>query len=225
MDLPDGRVMLPASRETSCVAPTQMQTLILWALVTRGGEAAQKDLLPVPDKKDREALVRLGLLQTRVGARRAQHLELTDHGWAWAADNMAAALPARSTAGIRVLADLLVRLGAFLTARDVALADFIRPAAAAPAPSPAPPDLSGQIRAAYLAATGGELNRQLRLAELRAALPAISRPELDAALQAIERAGGAGLLPLDDPTEIRPEDRAAALLVGGRPRHLLWLKR
>jgi hypothetical protein len=204
-----------------------MQTLIMWALVARGGEAAQKELVPPLSKPQREALVKLGLLHTRKGPRNAMQVELTDRGWGWLATNMTAPLSARSPSGTAVLAGMLARLAAFLAARDLALADFIRPAPPAPAPRAEQPEAAPaeRIRAAYLAATGGQVNRQLRLAELRPALADLGRDALDAALLGMEQAGHAGLLPFDDPTEIRAEDREAALLVGGRPRHLLWLDR
>jgi hypothetical protein len=154
-------------------------------------------------------------------------LELTDRGWAWAAANFAAPL-SRSTAGSVVLGRMLGRLGAFLAAREIALAEFISPAlppSPTEAPAAAAPDLAARIRAAYLAVTGGGINQQVRLADIRQGLAEDSREAVDAALIALERSGGAGLLPLEDPTKILPADREAVLLVGGRPRHLLWLTR
>jgi hypothetical protein len=203
-------------------APSERQTLFLWALVAEGGAAAQKDIKPDVAKPDRDGLVRLGLLQTRLGARRAVHVELSDRGWAWLAANTGAALPKQGNAGTLVLARLLARLGAYLAARDTSLAEFI---SAAPIPSaPAPPDLATRLREAYLDASGGAANRQVRLADLRARLADVPRADLDAALLRLQGEGG-GLLPLDDPRQITAADRAAELLVGGRPRHLLWLDR
>ncbi|CAH2601345.1 conserved protein of unknown function [Rhodovastum atsumiense] len=201
-------------------APSPLQTLILWALLARGGTALQKDLRPEPKKSDRDALVRARLL--RAGkAGRAVSLELTDAGWAWAAANTAAPLPAGSTAGTAVLSGLLGRLGAYMAARDVALADIIHP----PVEAPGDADLAGRIRAAYLAESGGSVNRRVRLAALRARLAEVPRAELDTALLALAQDGGAGLLPLDDPTEIGAADHAAAIAVGTQMRHILWLDR
>jgi hypothetical protein len=213
---------------TTDAAPTPLQTLILWALVSRGGEALQKELRPEPKKADRDALVRAGLVQSGL-VKRAVRIELTDRGWAWAAANTAARLPTGSTAGTAILAALLARLGAFMAARDIALADIIQPAplpdAATPEAKPAlpAPDLAARIRAAYLAESGGAVNRRVPLSLLRAHFADVARADLDAALRALAHSGHADLLPFDDPADIRPADRDASLAVGVEPRHLLWL--
>ena len=201
--------------------PSALQTLILWALVVRGGSALQKELRPQPKKSDRDALVRVKLVKEGK-AGRAVTLELTDHGWGWAGANTASALPANTNAGTAVLSALLLRLGAYMAKRQVALADIIHPAPAAAAPAA---DLGLRIRAAYLAESGGAVNRRVRLTALRARLADVPRAELDAALLAMTQAGGAGLLPLDDPTEISAADRADAIPIGLQLRHILWLDR
>jgi hypothetical protein len=207
----------------STSSPTPLQTLFLWALIARGGEAPNKDFRPKIEKADRAALIRLGLLAERRGPRRSVLLELTDRGWAWAAANTTARLPDRGTASVFVLADLLARLGRYLAAHDLPLAAFITPPEPPP-PPPQPGDLPARIRAACLAAADGALNRQVRLAAIRPHLPDVPREGQDAALMDLVRTGAAGLLPLDDPAQITPEDAAAALVVGGQPRHLLWLR-
>jgi len=205
--------------------PTALQTLILWALVSQGGTARQKDLRPEPKKADRDALERARLVSVDK-KRRPLHVELTDRGWAWAAANTTAALPARSSNGTVVLAALLARLGAYMAAADVALADIINPANPAPGSQhDTKQELGLRIRAAYLAESGGVVNQRVRLAAIRARLADVGRAELDGALVALELGGDGGLLALDDPTEIGPADRAAALQVGVQARHLLWLDR
>jgi hypothetical protein len=206
--------------------PTPLQALILWALIVRGGTAKQNELKPELKKPDREKLKGAGLLRPGKEGRTVT-VELTDAGWRWASDNTAAPLPARAN-GMPVLSALLARLGAFMAANDVALADFIRPVSQQPAPppqTPPPPDLTGRIRAAYLAESGGAVNRRVRLATVRARLADVPRPDLDAALLALAEQGGAGLMPLDDPTEIGAADRDAAILIGIQARHILWLDR
>lgn len=215
-------------------APTPAQALLLWALLGAGGAALQKDVTPKVDKADREALIRHGLLKS-VKAGRTSRLEVTDRGWSWAGENTAAALPAKSTAGTAVLHALLARLGGYMAARNVALADIIAPQpeqdrAPPPAHDPAggtgaPHDLLGRIREAYLAETGGALNRRVRLAALRARLADMPRAQLDAALLALGQQGVGSLYPLDDPTEIATADRDAAIRVGTEMRHLLWMHR
>jgi hypothetical protein len=222
-------------------APTPRQGLFVWALVGRGGEGGRKELRPELDTRDRAALTRLGLLREfKVG--RAIRFELTDRGWAWAAANTAAPLPTSGTAALPVLAALLDRLGTYLAARDVSLADFIRPAPltsppperAHPEPAPPQPAASPaaepadnpaeRIRAACLAVPGGGTDRQVRLADIRARLGDMARADQDCGLLDLVRSGAAGLLRLDDPDEVTPADAAAALDVGGQARHLLWLR-
>jgi hypothetical protein len=123
-----------------------------------------------------------------------------------------------------VLADLLARLGGFLAARDVPLAEFVRPAPRLTTP-PEPVRLVERIRTAYFQVTGQAVNRRARLSDIRSALADIPRADQDQALREMMRAGGAGLLPLDDPTEITDAEHEAALMVGDQPRHILWLDR
>jgi len=214
------------THEPNSAEPTPLQTLILWALAVRGGAALQKDLRPEPKKPDRDALVRAGLLRAgKVG--RALHIEMTDRGWAWAGANTSALLPTNTTNGTAVLGGLLARLGAYMAASEVALADIIRPLpretiTKAPAQ---PAELAGRIRAAYLAESGGAVNRRVRLAAIRTRLADVRSADLDVALVELAQAGGAGLLALDDPTEITPDDNAAAISVGVQARHILWLDR
>jgi hypothetical protein len=210
---------IPSSGE-----PTPIQALLLWALVARGGDAAQKDLKPTPTKAVRDALVHAGLL--RAGKlKQAILIELTDRGWAWAAANTGAALPANTTSGTVVLAGLLHRLGAYMTAHDVALADIIRPVSREAMAGPATTDLARRIRTAYLGESGGGVNQGVRLSAIRERLADVSRADLDAALLMLAKSGAAELMPLDDPTEIGAVDRAAAIPVGVEARHLLWLHR
>jgi hypothetical protein len=150
-------------------------------------------------------------------------LEMTDRGWAWCAEHTDAPLPARSTAGVEVLAALLPKLGAYLKASGTSLAELMQPVS-----HDAPPEMANdtpaRIRTAYLAATGSVLNRAVGLAQLRSALPDVPRAAFDAALRDMAK-DGASLLPGEDPARLTREDHAAALDAGGEARHLLWLTR
>src|SRR5215813_2553569 len=113
-----------------------MQTLILWALFAKGGEAYAKDIKPEVKKKDREALVHLGLVATEK-RKNANLLAVTDKGWAWAADHLDAPLPSRSTAGAAILQCWLTYLRAYLRAKEIPLSDFFSPEAGVQTASPA----------------------------------------------------------------------------------------
>ena len=107
------------------MALTKKQTLILWSLLIRpGGTAMQKDIRPLVDKADRDALVKAGLVSS-AKAGRAIALEVTEKGWGWAAENLDADLPGNSPAGSQILQGWLKLLKAFLAARGLALADFV----------------------------------------------------------------------------------------------------
>lgn len=218
------------------MALTELQTLILWALLAKAeGGSFLKDLRPKVTKNDREALVKAGLI---ICEKRGQRiwLEVTEKGWAWAGDNLEASLPKRSTAGSIVLQEWLTRLKAFLETRGLALADVL-------ASSPPPPSgnshaansrprpsidygkLRSRIRKAYLELTGGQFNARARLRDLRGKLIDVERSVLDEALKRMQREQEASLYQIDNRIEITDADREAAIYFGSEPRHLLWIER
>ena len=77
---------------------------------------------------------------------------------------------------------------------------------------------------AVLGLGGGRSKQRVRLAELRVRLPEVSRPELDAVLLLLQSERQLVLYRLDNPAELRPADHEAALLVGGNPRHLVYME-
>jgi hypothetical protein len=71
-------------------------------------------------------------------------------------------------------------------------------------------------------AIGGTRTR-IRLSALRAHLNNWPRADVDRALLELQRTDQLVLMQIDDPTDITPADRAAALQVAGFPRHILYL--
>ena len=142
---------------------TEMQTLILWALLANeGGASFQKDVRPQVKKPDRDALAKEGLIIAENRGRKGYWLEATDRGWAWASEHLDAPLPKRSPAGSTVFQAWLTRLKSFMQAREVALADILGPQRLQRAPpSPAEPapathsNVRARVHQAYLAVTGG----------------------------------------------------------------------
>ncbi len=196
------------------------QTLILWALLVKeSGSAFQGDLKPEPSKADRDALVRDGLVAvTRVGPKRRVFLEVTDKGWQWAGEHLDAPLPANSPAGSKILEAWLTHLKGFLAAHRFVLADVF----GAQSPS-TDGDLWTRLRAAYLEATGGKLNARALLKDIRAKLN-IDRQTFDTALKAFQAEAKLQLYPSDNRLELTEADKAAAVMIGGEPRHILWIE-
>lgn len=207
--------------------------LILWALLARdGGGAFQSAVRPAVERADREALETAGLIRSeRRGRYRKIWIEATDKGWDWAGQHLRAPLPEASRQATPVLQALLGRIADFMSARGFVLADLMgqqaapSEAAEAPPAASAPADLRDRIRAAYLAATGGHLNRRALLRKVRENLGDADRAAVDAELIRLQREQAAILYPLDDRAQLAPADRDAALLVNGEPRHILWMDR
>jgi hypothetical protein len=216
------------------VQPNEMQTLMLWALLARGGEAYAKEIKPEVKAKDRQTLVGLGLIGAAKGTRGAFMLSVTDKGWAWAAEHLDASLPGRSTAGCAILQAWLTRLRAYIGAKGVPLSEILAPALAEHAD--APPERAGapggdaaalreRVRATYLAITGGSFNRRALLRDVRERLPDVDRHTLDTTLLRMQVDGDASLMQLDNRLEVTDADRAAAIQIGSEPRHILWIAR
>lgn len=195
--------------------------LILWALLARkSGAAYQSELKPEPNKADRDALERDGLIAvTRNGPRRKIILEVTDKGWQWAGEHLDAPLPVNSPVAGKILQVWLTHLKAFLAVHNFVLADLFGAKA-----QTATGDLWAQLRAAYLQATGGKLNTRALLKDIRARLD-VDRPTLDAALKAYQADAKLQLYPSDNRLELTEADRAAAVQIGGEPRHIVWIEK
>jgi hypothetical protein len=194
-----------------------MQTLIIWALLTKkDGAGFQSEIKPQVKRPDRNALVKAGLIRCeKRGAR--FWLEVTDKGWAWAADHLDSKLPNRSTAGCAILQSWLTRLQEYMRAKDVTLAEIIGPQKVTP------PTLRERIRAAYFKWTDGAFNKPVLLSNLRDQLNDINRPALDDALAQMHLEGGTTLSGLDNPREITPAVKAAGVNFKGQPMYVLWI--
>ncbi|WP_342150310.1 hypothetical protein [Methylorubrum sp. SB2] len=214
--------------------PTPKQALILWCLLGRYGSALQSALVPKIDKADREALLAGRYVEaTKEG--RSLRLTVTDRGWNWAGEHLRAPLPP----SFRVLQDWLERIGADLAANGRTLAELVGPAPEEPAPPPAPTkkkaapkpkkptakQLRARIEKAYLALTGGERAKAVRLSALRTELADLDRATVDAGLAAILSGDKtARLSQFSDPKSLDAAERAAAFSPAGEPFHILWIQ-
>jgi hypothetical protein len=214
------------------VALSEMQTLILWALLVRtdGGDF-QKNIRPEVKKADRQALVKAGLIAVEKRGR-GYWLEATDTGWSWAANHLDANLPKRSTAGSAILQAWLTRLKAFMASRALVLADVLgaqqQIKTQTESESPAPADFStlrARIRRAYLEIAGNKLNTRVLLSDLREKLKDIDRTTLNDALGRMHLEEGTTLSGLNNPQEITPAIRDGGLTFKGEPMYVLWITR
>ncbi|MGA8295147.1 MAG: hypothetical protein WB820_22220 [Rhodoplanes sp.] len=213
--------------------PTEMQTLVLWALLGKGGQSFQKDIRPEIKRPDRLALEKAGFIVVGKLTRQGFPIEVTERGWAWAADHLGSDLPKRSTAGGSILQAWLTRLAAFMRAREVSLAEILGPQGAREdgsgrfaKPTTTPPDydtLRDRIRQAYLEVTGGRLNTRALLTDLREKLNHIDRATLDEALKRMHLEEGTTLSGMNNPQEITPSIRDAGLSFKGEPMYVLWI--
>ena len=91
-------------------------------------------------------------------------------------------------------------------------------------PKPQPINIQSEIRRAYLQASNGELNARIQFSVIRPYLTHISRSELDKTFIDLALNGTATILQEDDPWAVKQADRDAALMAGGIPNHLIYLR-
>lgn len=174
---------------------------------------------PALDKPGRDKLNRLGLIESERVDRRYVH-ELTDRGWALCRDIVTAGPPPRATGAARALHTVLGALGRYLDRSELSMADLFWPAGTGP--HPGPETTEDRIRSAYhrLAARPGGW---VALSRLRAELDA-SREDVDAALKSLFRTAGVSLIPEENQKTLTDADRAAAVVIGDRPKHLIAIE-
>ena len=229
---------------------TPTQTLILWYLLGRGGSAWLMDIRPEPrtakvwrdleraglvmsEKRHREARPTKGPHKSRGSARGVKNprqtnslwIEVTDAGWAWANSNLSSPVPAKTLSAGPILQAWLTRLHAFMERRGITLAEIVGAVSDSNnVDRETQTALETRIRQAYLQVTGGAWNQRVRLSDLRGLLGGVERSALDAALLKMQQAARLVLFRLDNQREITDEDRQAALLLGGEPRHVLRME-
>jgi hypothetical protein len=182
---------------------------------------------------DSAALVDNKLATVRPDGRSLAH-ELTDEGWAEAKKIMATDYVKRTGASpaSAALHAVLVAVYRYMQRTQSSAAEIF--AATTPPRSPAPTtkagsrkpkagekiDVSARIRNAYK-----RLHRDpimwVGLAELRADLSYISRPDIDRALIQLLEKRKIRLIPEENQKTITPADREAAIVVSGEPKHLI----
>ena len=182
------------------------------------------------DGKERRRLNDLKLVESEKPGRWFVH-ELSDAGWRWCADELAAGSEGRGSSLERAHYLMFGVFERYMTAARVSLADVVsldlkeRPAGKHKRREVAEGDgdLTVRIEAAYrgMATSPAEF---IKIRLLRERLADIPRPALDAALGAMYAALRVNLIPQSNQQALTAADREAALRIGGEHKHLISIE-
>ena len=163
------------------------------------------------DGKERRKLNDLKLVESEKPGRVFVH-ELSDAGWRWCADELAAGPEGRGTSLERAHYLVFGVLARYLDAAKLTLADIVDAN-----------DTAARIEGGYrsLAAGAGEF---VRLRELRLRLPDVARADLDSALVALFTEQRINLIPQENQQALTDADRESALRIGGENKHLISIE-
>jgi hypothetical protein len=206
---------------------TVRQRAVLFALLGEARQVANPELEQLIgvrlDGADRRQLnARKYVESTKVG--RAYLHELSDAGWRWCAQELAAPPGERAGSLERAHYKVFGLFARHLDAAGLTLADIACPTSDAPASTAADAaDLTAVIEAGYrsLAATAGDF---VSLRELRLRLAGRTRPDVDAALTTMFTAQRINLIPQSNQQALSDADREAALRIGGEYKHLISIE-
>lgn len=211
---------------------TPVQRSVLLFLLAEAREVANVELTDAGlslKSNHREQLAKLGLITVAARKRRI-YLELTEPGFTWCAEQLAAEPPARMGHGGVAAYALLGAIRRHLDRTGTSLTAFVardeqpsQAAALVPEPVPvvaAPVDAQELIRKAYqrLATRPGDW---VKLSKLRPLLGGIDRAAIDQALVALYPARDVSIEPQSDQKTLSDEDWAAAVYIGNEAKHVI----
>jgi hypothetical protein len=145
--------------------------------------------------------------------------DLSDAGWRWCADELAAGPGGRASSLERAHYLVFGVFARYMNASGLTLADIVGPASACGDAA----SVAARVEAGYraLAPASGEF---VKLRELRLRLADISRPDLDSALTAMFTAQRINLIPESHQQALSAADRESALRIGGEYKHLISIE-
>jgi hypothetical protein len=207
---------------------------VLFALLSAARKLSNQELEALIgirlEGKERRKLNDLKLVESEKPGRWFVH-ELSDAGWRWCTEELAAGSAGRPTSLERSLYLLLGMFERYMTAARLSLADVAsldlkaRPRGRHKRRDTAEGDgdLTARVEAAYraLADRGGDF---VKLRELRERLTDIPRTALDAALESMFTAGRVNLIPQSNQQALTAADRESALRIGGEDKHLISIE-
>lgn len=166
----------------------------------------------------RERLMRLGYVATRTENRRL-YWELTDAGWARAAQELGAEVPPMAGTGGAALYAILARIKRFLERADVPYQEFFQ-AEKESASTLTLPEIESRIRKAY-ANIARRPREWVKLADLRGHLADLPRHEVDEVLLTMNRKPGVDIAADSNRKMLTDRDRDAVLVVGNQDTHVI----
>jgi hypothetical protein len=158
---------------------------------------------------------------------RTMVLELTEIGWATCAELIGAETPKNPSGQGKALYTVLRALRRYFDREDIAPGDVFLPLdehTPEGDPDPLADDIEAKVRSAYVrlaAYDGGWVD----LVRLRAALPDVSKRDLDDALTKMYRVPGVSLMREDNQKTLTADDHAAAVQIGNQPKHMIAIQR
>ena len=198
---------------------TVRQRAVLFALLGEARQVANPELEQLIgvrlDGAERRDLNDRKLVESVKVGRPFAH-ELTDKGWRWCNEELAAAPGERAGGLERAHYRVFGLFARYLDAAGLSLADIVRP-------DPSAADLTASIEAAYHSLAPG-LGAFVSLRELRLRLPGRPRPDVDAALAALFTAQRINLIPQSDQRALSDADRDAGVRIGGEHKHLISIE-
>jgi hypothetical protein len=198
---------------------TVRQRAVLFALLGEARQVANPELEQLIgvrlDGAERRDLNDRKLVESVKVGRPFAH-ELTDKGWRWCNEELAAS-PGEHAGGLeRAHYRVFGLFARYLDAAGLSLADIVRP-------DPSAADLTASIEAAYHSLTPSP-GAFVSLRELRLRLPGRPREDVDAALAALFTAQRINLIPQSDQRALSDADRDAAVRIGGEHKHLISIE-
>jgi hypothetical protein len=216
------------------LSPTEIMALVV--LMAESREIRNPDLKALSgvdlSGRARTNLLRLGLISERK-VHKANAFSLTPAGWATALELVADHERLGGTGG-GALSVLIRAIHRSLQQHGLSPEKFFEPSQPATEPSPQPPpavaqerptaaDPETQVRAAY-ARLSPHTGAWVSLADVRDALPMLSRAEVDSGLRVLARTPGAQLIPVANLKALTQRDRDAAIKLGGEDNHVLSIE-
>ncbi|WP_410870985.1 hypothetical protein [Nocardia sp. A7] len=187
---------------------------VLLTLLAEARELTNAELFAVAgvtlDGKPRLRLNKLGLVDSAKVGRALVH-ELTEQGAEWCTEELARPRPEKSGSYGGALYAVMAGLHRHLETSGQILTDIFEP------------DVAGQIIRKYAELTKGKPN-QVRLSDLRNRLAHIPPADFSDAMTRLADRDGVHVRAEADRKTLTDADHAAAIVLGGTPRHLLTVE-